>query len=166
MTPFPLKNKQAAAIVNDKHTEVLATAFADKILVIISQYGKVGSLIHTTVDNPQELQQTTYSPYDPAYSEARDGSNLRLATTNSTFLLGAGSSMSKKAQLYQVYASHLAQMIVHQNPQENRPIVFSLALDIREPSDAQGSSAFEEERRKDKRVFEEVVRLVNQCRVW
>ncbi|KAF9155774.1 hypothetical protein DFQ26_009633 [Actinomortierella ambigua] len=168
MTPFPLQNKQAAALVNGKHTEVLVTAFSDKILILVSQYGKVGSLLHTTVDNPQEMQrpQTTYSPYDPAYSEERDGSNLRLATTNTTFLLGAGSSTSKKAQLYQVYTSHVAQMIVHQNPQETRSIVFSLALDVPEPVDTQDAGAYEAQRQKDKTLFEEVVRLVNQCRVW
>lgn len=44
---FPLKNKQAAITVNGVHTEILLTGFADKIFVVITQYGKIGSLVST-----------------------------------------------------------------------------------------------------------------------
>lgn len=47
---FPLKNKQAAITINGVHTEILLTGFADKIFVVITQYGKIGSLVSKSVD--------------------------------------------------------------------------------------------------------------------
>ncbi|KAG0259969.1 hypothetical protein BGZ95_004544, partial [Linnemannia exigua] len=144
--PFPLINRQAARIIQGRHTEVLVVSFIDKILILVSQYGKVGSLIHTTVDQQSLTATTTASD---------------LASTSSSFLLGAGSSTSKKTQLYQVYASHISQMIQHQNPMENRPVVLSLALAIQEPDQERGLSGEEEkeERLRDRELFENVVEL-------
>jgi proteasome assembly chaperone 3 len=42
---FPLKTRQVARLLNGIHTEVLVTGFNDKILVIVTQYGKIGSLV-------------------------------------------------------------------------------------------------------------------------
>lgn len=44
---FPLQNKQAAITIDGIHTEILLTGFADKIFVVITQYGKIGSLVMT-----------------------------------------------------------------------------------------------------------------------
>jgi proteasome assembly chaperone 3 len=44
---FPLQNKQAAIAIDGVHTEILLTGFADKIFVVITQYGKIGSLVIT-----------------------------------------------------------------------------------------------------------------------
>ncbi|KAF9952428.1 hypothetical protein BGZ72_006297 [Mortierella alpina] len=152
-TPFPLINKQAARTIQGKHTEVLVSSYADKILILVSQYGKVGSIIHTSVDQ-QSLSSST---------AASD-----LAATTSSFLLGAGSSVSKKTQLYQVYASHISQMIHHQNPAETRSVVLSLALSVQEPDMERSSSAAEEQeqRARDRDLFENVIELVNECSVW
>ncbi|KAG9321614.1 hypothetical protein KVV02_006718 [Mortierella alpina] len=152
-TPFPLINKQAARTIQGKHTEVLVSSYADKILIIVSQYGKVGSIIHTTVDQQSLTSSATAS---------------ELAATTSSFLLGAGSSMSKKTQLYQVYASHISQMIHHQNPAETRAVVLSLALSVQEPDMERSSSAAEEQEQRahDRDLFENVIELVNECSVW
>ncbi|KAG0202126.1 hypothetical protein BGX28_005268 [Mortierella sp. GBA30] len=151
--PFPLVNKQAARTIQGLHTEVLVTAFTDKIVILVSQYGKVGSIIHTTVD-----QQSLTSS-----AAASD-----LVATTSSFLLGAGSSASKKTQLYRVYASHISQMIHHQNPAEIRPVVLSLALCMQEPDMEQSISATQEqeERVRDRDLFENIIELVNECSVW
>ncbi|KAF8946826.1 hypothetical protein BGZ47_011217 [Haplosporangium gracile] len=151
--PFPLINRQAARIIQGRHTEVFVVSFVDKILILVSQYGKVGSLIHTQVDQ-QSLTAST---------AAGD-----LASTSSKFLLGAGSSTSKKTQLYQVYASHISQMIQHQNPMENRAVVLSLALSIQEPDleKEQITEEEKEERLRDRELFENVIELINECCVW
>ncbi|KAF9143855.1 hypothetical protein BG015_000284 [Linnemannia schmuckeri] len=150
---FPLINRQAARIIQGRHTEVLVVSFVDKILILVSQYGKVGSLIHTQVDQQSLTASTTAGG---------------LASTSSKFLLGAGSSTSKKTQLYQVYASHISQMIQHQNPMENRAVVLSLALSIQEPDLERGQSPEEEkeERLRDRELFENVIELINECCVW
>ncbi|KAF9358128.1 hypothetical protein BGX26_002419 [Mortierella sp. AD094] len=153
-TIFPIINKQAARTIQGRHTEVLVSSFADKILILISQYGKVGSLIHTAIDQ-QSIAANTMSSTD-------------LASTTSSFLLGSGSSSSKKTQLYQVYASHISQMISHQNPEETRPVILSLALSIQEPDVEQsiGKEQEQEQRKQDRDLFENVIELVNECCVW
>ncbi|KAI1306254.1 hypothetical protein EDD11_004840 [Mortierella claussenii] len=95
-------------------------------------------------------------------------SSSELAAVSSSFLLGAGSSASKMTQLYQVYASHISQMIHHQNPAETRPVVLSLALAIQEPNMEKSLAAVEEQeqRQQDRDLFENVVELVNDCSVW
>ncbi|KAG0334219.1 hypothetical protein BG004_000505 [Podila humilis] len=151
--PFPLINKQAARTIQGRHTEVLITSFQDKILILISQYGKVGSVIHTSLDQ-QSLARSLSS------------SSSALAPTTSSFLLGAGSSGSKKTQLYQVYASHISQMIIHQNPHESRPVVLSLALAIQEPADSNDREQEQQQRQQDRDLFENVIEMVNECCVW
>jgi proteasome assembly chaperone 3 len=42
---FPIQNKQTAIIIDGTHTEILLTGFSDKIFVVITQYGKIGSLV-------------------------------------------------------------------------------------------------------------------------
>lgn len=42
---FPVTNKQAARIVQGIHTEVLVSGFKDKIFVVVTQYGRIGSLV-------------------------------------------------------------------------------------------------------------------------
>ncbi|CAG8731578.1 16143_t:CDS:2, partial [Acaulospora morrowiae] len=94
----------AARVINDKHTEVLVTGFQDKILVVITQYGKVGSLIHVTLGSLSTTSQTL------------------TPVTNVNFILGSPSS------LYQIYASHIASIIKKESPSEGRSVVVGLAL--------------------------------------
>lgn len=42
---FPLTNKQAACDIDGVHTEVLVTGFADKIFIVVTQFGRIGSLV-------------------------------------------------------------------------------------------------------------------------
>lgn len=44
-TRFPIENKQAACAIDGNHTEVLVSGFADKIFIVITQYGRIGSLV-------------------------------------------------------------------------------------------------------------------------
>jgi proteasome assembly chaperone 3 len=44
---FPVTNKQTARIVQGIHTEVLVSGFKDKIFVVVTQYGRIGSLVRT-----------------------------------------------------------------------------------------------------------------------
>lgn len=44
-TPFPVPTKQAAGLVNGVHTEVSSVYFADKILITISQGGRLSQWV-------------------------------------------------------------------------------------------------------------------------
>ncbi|CAI2173867.1 20358_t:CDS:2 [Funneliformis geosporum] len=131
---FPLKTRQTARLLNGTHTEVMVTGFHDKILVIVTQYGRIGSLIYVTVDS---LSPTVLS-VTPS------------TTTNIKFLFGS------MTLLYQLYASHLATVIAADNPMDGRSVVVGLALKKSGDDDEVGN----------KEVFEEVVSMVKECRVW
>ncbi|KAK4516680.1 uncharacterized protein ATC70_011658 [Mucor velutinosus] len=106
---FPLQNKQAAITVNGVHTEILLTGYADKIFVIITQYGKIGSLIQTTLDISPQLAM-----------------NPSAVPTTSHFLMGE--STGEQSDLYILYSTSILQAIGAMNPHEKRPLLLGIAL--------------------------------------
>ncbi|RIA96319.1 hypothetical protein C1645_815485 [Glomus cerebriforme] len=139
-TVFPLKTRQTARLLNGIHTEVLVTGFRDKILVIITQYGKIGSLVYVTVDShlPTPLSVTSST------------------TTDVKFLLGSASP------LYQLYASHIATVIATENSGDGRAVVVGLAL----MKNKDNNSTDDQDEIGDKELFEEIESMVKECRVW
>ncbi|KAI8067777.1 hypothetical protein BC940DRAFT_300451 [Gongronella butleri] len=106
---FPVQLKRTALVVHDTHTEIMLQGFADKILVIVTQYGKIGSLVCPSFDVPPHL--------------ARDP---KAAPTTSQFLLGE--STGAQSDLYILYATSIAQAIGAMNPSEKRPVLLGIAL--------------------------------------
>ncbi|KAI8089932.1 uncharacterized protein BX664DRAFT_334258 [Halteromyces radiatus] len=106
---FPVINKRAAVVINDTHTEVLVTGFSDKIFIVVTQYGRIGSLIQTTLDISAHLAQNPAS-----------------VPTTSQFLLGE--SIGPQSDLYRLYATSISQAIAAMNPNEKRPVLLGIAL--------------------------------------
>ncbi|ORX42180.1 hypothetical protein DM01DRAFT_1313512 [Hesseltinella vesiculosa] len=106
---FPITLKQVALPINDTHVEILLQGFSDKIFIIVTQYGKIGSLIHTT--------------FDVLPSLARDP---KAVPTTSSFLLGESSG--PQADLYTLYATSITQAVGAMNPHEKRPVLLGIAL--------------------------------------
>ncbi|RUS23166.1 hypothetical protein BC937DRAFT_91852 [Endogone sp. FLAS-F59071] len=133
---FPVQNRQLARLIEGLHTEVLVSGFGDKILVIVTQYGKIGSLLYTTLDTTPQLSSTPSA-----------------VPTTTHFLLGQSTTTQSDIQL--LYASHISQTIAVMNPNEKRSVLMGIAL--KDPGDDNAAR---------KRVFEEVVDMVKECRVW
>lgn len=114
---FPVRNKQAARDVQGMHTEVLVSSYADKIFIVVSQYGRIGSLIHTTFDLPPNLAR-----------------NTNAVPTTSRFLMNSASN--SLSSLYQLYASSISQLIASMNPKEGRPVILGIALKDTEDNQA------------------------------
>ncbi|ORZ21297.1 hypothetical protein BCR42DRAFT_448157 [Absidia repens] len=106
---FPIVNKRAAITINDLHTEILLTGYSDKIFIVVTQYGRIGSLIQTTLDVPANLAR-----------------NPSAAPTTSQFLLGE--SIGPQSDLYTLYATSISQAIAAMNPNESRPVLLGIAL--------------------------------------
>ncbi|CEP10843.1 hypothetical protein [Parasitella parasitica] len=106
---FPLQNKQVSITINETHTTILLTGFADKIFVVITQYGKIGSMIQTTFDISPHL--------------AMDPSSV---PTTSQFLMGE--STGEQSELYILYSTSILQAIGAMNPHEKRPFLLGIAL--------------------------------------
>ena len=54
-TPYPAKTKQAAGLVNGVPTDVMFMSFADKIMVTITQEGRLAQWVSRSRDNGCEL---------------------------------------------------------------------------------------------------------------
>ncbi|KAG0056198.1 hypothetical protein BGZ83_006107 [Gryganskiella cystojenkinii] len=152
--PFPAPSRQTARTVQGIHTEVWVQSFTDTIFIFVSQTGRVGSMITTVADN-QSLSSHGAAAGD-------------LASTTSKFLFGSGHEGSKKREVQLVYASHISQMIVHQNPAETRQVILTISLQTpdRDLNMSLGAVEEDQERKQDRDLFENVIQMVNECSVW
>ncbi|KAI8348263.1 hypothetical protein BD560DRAFT_239078 [Blakeslea trispora] len=106
---FPIQNKQTAIELDGIHTEIMLTSFADKIFIVITQFGKIGSLIQTTFDIAPHL-----------------ANNPSSAPASCQFLMGESSG--EQSELYVLYATSILQAIGAMNPHEKRPLLLGIAL--------------------------------------
>ncbi|KAG9288680.1 hypothetical protein G9A89_004299 [Geosiphon pyriformis] len=152
---FPLKTLQTARKINSVHTEVLVTGFRNRILILVTQYDKIGSLLYTTLDSLSPISflsnsnSTSGDPPTPS------------RTTN--VLLGAYST------LYHLYASLISEMISRENPVDSRDVVVGLALWMgKEGEDEKNSKRALDLHNElfDREFFDEIQDMIRECRVW
>ncbi|RVX71051.1 hypothetical protein B0A52_03416 [Exophiala mesophila] len=84
--PFPAATKQAAAEINGVKTDVMSVSFADKIMITITQGGRIAQWVTVPLlsDNP-----TQSDPYFQTLNPEEDGL-LPAARFQPRTLLGAG----------------------------------------------------------------------------
>ncbi|XP_065835064.1 proteasome assembly chaperone 3-like [Oscarella lobularis] len=56
MAEFELKTVQDVFYLNGDRTELVATHFGDQIFVVVTQYEKLGTLIHARTDRPPNVE--------------------------------------------------------------------------------------------------------------
>uniref|UniRef100_UPI00398F012C proteasome assembly chaperone 3 n=1 Tax=Pristiophorus japonicus TaxID=55135 RepID=UPI00398F012C len=95
-----IRSKQAAEDVGGILTEVVCTTFSDHIFVVVTQYGKIGTLISVT---PHSVADEISKP------------------TFTTKIL-----MGKDEPLVHVYAKHLVTSVSVESG--NKPVLLALAL--------------------------------------
>ncbi|TFY72666.1 hypothetical protein EVG20_g346 [Dentipellis fragilis] len=118
--------------INSIRTEVLLQVFADRILVLVTQLGKVGNLIQAT------LPSTVHLPPQPI-DKPSEGNPL-LAPHPSievTSLLGSAPSAHEQ-QLHSLYASQIATLVwTAQQPEllndMRRSVIVGVALKRQDP---------------------------------
>ncbi|MCJ1299930.1 hypothetical protein MMC08_002724 [Hypocenomyce scalaris] len=139
--PYPAKTKQAAGLVNGVLTDVMSMFFADKIMVTITQEGRLAQWIHVPLDsaNPNHSEQ-----YLPASSE--EGDLLPIAHLTPKTLLGG--STPERETMGQLYATQIASVIASKNPGESRTVLVGLGLSKVEAS---------------REAFFDIVELVFKC---
>lgn len=57
---FLVKTKQTCAYINNNKTEVVCSAFEDYIFLIVTQYTKIGTLVHVYPENTVEGQKNPF----------------------------------------------------------------------------------------------------------
>ncbi|KAK2739193.1 hypothetical protein FQN57_006636 [Myotisia sp. PD_48] len=117
--PYPASTKQAAGVVGGRPTDIMVISFSDKILVTITQSGRLAQWLHVPLENP-----------DPTgtYTTVSDQENLLPRPEfNATAVLGGRSEDWEV--IGQLYACQIASAIATKTPEEKRLLVLGLGLD-------------------------------------
>ncbi|CAO3588048.1 unnamed protein product [Absidia cylindrospora] len=122
---FPIVNKRAAITINDHHTEIFLTGYSDKIFIVVTQYGRIGSLLAHS-DRSQTIDCFLMQIQTTLNVPANLARNPSAAPTTSQFLLGE--SIGPQSDLYTLYATSISQAIAAMNPNESRPVLLGIAL--------------------------------------
>ncbi|KAJ9657332.1 hypothetical protein H2198_004343 [Neophaeococcomyces mojaviensis] len=121
--PYPAKTVQASADVNGTPTTATSISFSDKIMITITQNGRLGQWIQVPLlsDNPTDA--------DPHFNISRLSSEDALLPTSRfqpRTLLGAGGN--EREMMGQLYASQIASLITSKNAEEGRTLMLGLGL--------------------------------------
>ncbi|TVY40193.1 hypothetical protein LSUB1_G001713 [Lachnellula subtilissima] len=119
-SPFPAKTKQAAGLVNGVETDLTSMYFSDKILITISQGGRLAQWI--------QVPLSTASPtsFDTALSSG-NSDMLPLGHLTPKTLLGAGGD--QRETMGHLYASQIASAIATRDPEETRTVMVGFGLE-------------------------------------
>ncbi|RKF64917.1 hypothetical protein OnM2_015058 [Erysiphe neolycopersici] len=127
-TPFPAVSKQAKGIIGNIETEVTLTYFADQIMIIISQSGRLAQWIEVPISPSIALPLTELGGQHNVLP-SENGENLLLPANHLTpkTLLGGGGE--QRENLGHLLASHVATSITTRNPDESRTVLIGLGLE-------------------------------------
>lgn len=138
--PFPAPSKLANGTVNGVPTQVSCTNFADKILLTISQEGRLSQWVQVPLAAPSPAL------VDMATPRAELSALPSLHLTPKTLLGGGGQD---RETLGQLYAAQIASHLALRNPDDRRTLVVGL-----------GITKFDDQSRE---AFFDVLELVTQA---
>ncbi|CEL01671.1 hypothetical protein ASPCAL01251 [Aspergillus calidoustus] len=139
--PFPASTKQVSGDVKGIPTNVTAIKFNDKILITISQKGRLGHWLHVPLENKNPGTEGLHTIPD-----AENDGLLPMSNLTATSVLGGRAPGHEIVG--QLYARQIASAIVTKTPHENRLLVVGLGLETAEA---------------DRDIFFAIVDLVLQC---
>ncbi|KAF7897802.1 uncharacterized protein EAF01_008768 [Botrytis porri] len=134
-SPFPARSQTASAKVNGIDTNVSCMYFADKILITITQGGRLGQWIQIPLTSASPTSYDTSIPL-PSSSNLSSNENgdgnpnmiLPLEHLTPRTLLGAGGE--KRERIGHLYASQIGSMILGRDPEERRTVLVGLGLEM------------------------------------
>ncbi|KAJ5180232.1 hypothetical protein N7492_003442 [Penicillium capsulatum] len=139
--PFPAATKQVAGMVAGVKTDVLVLSFSDKIVVTISQEGRLAHWLHVSMGSQNPGTDGLHT-----FSEDPEDSLLPLSGLTATSILGGYAP--GQDTVGQLLARQVATAIATKSPAEKRLLVVGLGL---------GNSG------SDRDSFFAIVDLVLQC---
>ncbi|EHA47434.1 hypothetical protein MCOR27_001108 [Pyricularia oryzae] len=128
---FPAPSRSATGNVNGVPTEATSMNFSDKIMVTLSQDGRLAQWFQVQLSAPSSAM------VDMALPRSNIGS-LPPAHLTATTLLGAGGD--ERETIGQLYAAQIASFLSTRNPDEKRTLV--LGLGMRKAETANAREAF------------------------
>ncbi|KAJ2078995.1 hypothetical protein H4R24_004089 [Coemansia sp. RSA 988] len=160
---FPVSANVSAAVVNGKHTDIVVLGFSNCVVVLLTQLQSIGSLIQAVASRMADSTESMEAEHVASKLSAISDLPVDLK-----FLLGNPSATTITSSLYQILAIELAQRKQHLSPNDTRPIIVGVALDISRA--CKFSSVFDDEIVAESSTFSTLVdalaTLVGQCKVW
>jgi len=117
--PFPAQTKQAAGLVRGTETDISSIYFSDKIMITISQAGRLSQWIQVPLST---ASPTTFDTALPTIGEDA----LPAAHISPKTLLGAGGD--ERETMGHLISSQIASLVLRKEPEETRTIVVGLGL--------------------------------------
>ncbi|KAK6833750.1 hypothetical protein PG990_001415 [Apiospora arundinis] len=114
---FPAPSKQANGLIDGVETEAMVMNFSDKIMVTLSQEGRLSQWIQVPLLAPSPAAAEMSLP---------NPSLLPLAHLTPRTLLGGGGEERESSG--QLYAAQIASHIARKNPEEGRTLLVGLGL--------------------------------------
>ncbi|KAK3902831.1 hypothetical protein C8A05DRAFT_33441 [Staphylotrichum tortipilum] len=118
--PFPAKSKRTVGTINGVSTEVESLNFSDKIMITVSQGGRLGQWIQVPLSAPSSAS------VDMALPTAGLGALPSAHLTPKT-LVGIGGE--ERETLGHLYASQIASHLALRDPEEKRTLLLGLGLE-------------------------------------
>ncbi|KAF8464402.1 hypothetical protein BDZ91DRAFT_255172 [Kalaharituber pfeilii] len=130
-TAYPALTRTASSAINNVRTDAMSVWLADKIIVTVSQNGRLAQWFHVPLNvsqpsNPLRPHTTVVIPDDLDNGEDTQAM-LPLSHLTPTTLLGGG--CSEREAVGQLYAAQLASAIRMRDVDETRTVVLGLGLE-------------------------------------
>ena len=158
--PYPAQTKQTVGEINGVVTDVMSISFSDKIMVTITQAGRLAQWVTNYISLwycpkltrplqihvPLSAENPTQADTPLLLSSSTEDALLPSTRFTPRSLLGAGNP--QREMMGQLYASQVASAITTKNAEESRTLVLGLGLGKEAGVDA------------DRETFLKVVELV------
>ncbi|KAH6642354.1 hypothetical protein C7974DRAFT_408917 [Boeremia exigua] len=127
--PFPARSRSASSNILGLETTVTSMSFTDKILVTITQQGRLAHWVHVPLDISATDTSATSQSYLDRDDEDPASDLLPMHHLTATTILGG--TIPELEVLGQTLATQIASAIKTQNDRETRMVVLGMGLDKR-----------------------------------
>jgi proteasome assembly chaperone 3 len=136
---YPCRTKRVAGIVGGQLTDVTTMLFSDKIMITITQAGKLAQWVSKPDRFPTDICSSKVTQIQVPLESALPGRADRFLAPNLeddgllpmshlTALTLLGGSATDRETIGHLYATHIASSIVMKNPDESRSVLLGLGL--------------------------------------
>ncbi|KAK7206808.1 hypothetical protein BZA70DRAFT_115206 [Myxozyma melibiosi] len=149
----PVKTRQSVRMISGVRVDVVVYSFADKIMVLVSQNGRLGKMYYVPLASSASLSAFAFgSGTNPGGED--EYSLLPLTHLTPTPVLGSSADDVEG----RIYAVQVASLVSRQSPDERRTVIVGMAATKREATEDLDDA--------HRSLFLDVLAMVAECRVW
>ncbi|USP80812.1 hypothetical protein yc1106_08086 [Curvularia clavata] len=124
---YPARTNSATSTINGLETTARAVSFADKILITVTQQGRLAHWVHVPLDIAATDAPVTSNSYNHRDEEDPNSDLLPMHQLTATTILGG--TIAELDILGQTLATQIASAIKQRDERESRMVVFGVGLD-------------------------------------